>query len=92
MDETPEPLDVVTEPPELLELELALALAPPEAPVPLLTTSIIADAGEPNIAEPVMLVSEISKLVPPAVLDTGTTTVLALASPSCQVTVPLVAT
>jgi hypothetical protein len=98
-------LELLDAPPELLELELELELellepAPEllELPLELLEllaaaveTAIVAEAGLPNSSWPSMLVKEIAKSFPPAELFTGTITVLALASPSLQVTLPWVA-
>jgi hypothetical protein len=97
------PLELLVVPLELLVVPLELPVVPLELPVPPpelerpeftglpLRTSMVAEAGLPNSAEPSMLVSEIAKDLPLALLATGTTTVLALVSPSCQVTLPLVA-
>jgi len=82
LDVAPDELELLDEPPELLELVDAVVVL----------TRTAAVAGEPNFAWPAMLVSAKSKYVPLAWLVTGTITVLALESPSSQVTVPLVAT
>jgi hypothetical protein len=92
LDEPPElldPLELPDEPPELPD-EPPELLEPVDAIVAPTTTAAV--AGEPKFAWPAMLVRAKSKYVPPAWLVMGTITVLALESPSSQVTVPLVAT
>ena len=69
---------------ELEELPVAAVIVPT-------TTSIVAAAGLPKLSAPDRLVSAIVKFLPAALLITGTSMVLALVSPSCQLTTPLVA-
>jgi hypothetical protein len=95
---TPDELEPLDAPPELLEpdelepLEEPLLEEPPEleldAALALISTAAV--AGEPKLAWPATLVSAKAKYLLLARLVTGTLTVLPLESPFSQVTVPLV--
>ena len=76
----PDELEPLEEPPELLELV--------DAVLELISTAAV--AGEPKLAWPATLVSAKAKYLLLARLVTGTLTVLPLESPFSQVTVPLV--
>ena len=95
---TPDELEPLDAPPELLEpdelepLEEPLLEEPSEleldAALALISTAAV--AGEPKLAWPATLVSAKAKYLLLARLVTGTLTVLPLESPFSQVTVPLV--
>jgi hypothetical protein len=78
--EPPDELELV--PPELL-LELVLAVVE--------LTSMVAEEGLPEPAEPSTPVREIANFLPCAELLTGTAIARALVSPSCQLRLPEVA-